>query len=172
MASTDSRWPDAGIIGWPVRRGWRLRIEYVNSLRSSSPELIVDPYGLLAKACIRYLVADCERVPHMYRLKRISTWSELGRPRHTRASQNLATVVAELLEHWEHAHAIEVVATIHPSQVERAQRIFGQQLIRGDHDGSGAGHPVTISFHSLEDVRAPLPFGIAITVHSLREAKE
>lgn len=161
----------ASLVG-PVRRERQLRIEYASSRGSGSRELVVDPYGLLAKAGIWYLVADRARVPRMYRLERISTWSELSRPRRTRESQTLATVVAELLEQWEHAHTIEVGATIDPSQAERAQRIFGKQLIRGDQDDSDVGHPVTISFQSLEDVRALLPFGSAITVHSPREAKD
>lgn len=161
----------ASLVG-PIRRGRQLRIEYASSRGSSSRELVVDPYGLLAKAGIWYLVADCARVPRMYRLERISTWWELRRPRCTRKTETLATVVAELLEQWEHDHTIEVVATIDPSQAERAQRIFGRNLVSGDQDDPDAGQPITISFPSLDDVRALLPFGSAITVHGPREAEE
>jgi predicted DNA-binding transcriptional regulator YafY len=165
----------ASLIG-AVRRGRRLRIEY-DSLRESRPpescprDLILDPYGLLAKAGIWYLVADRARVPRMYRLERITTWKEVDQPRRIRENQTLATVAAALVDQWEHNHAIEVSATIDQTQIERAQRIFGLRLVRDDQEDSATGHKVTIRFLHLEDVRALLPFGSAITVHGPTEAR-
>ncbi|MET7477034.1 WYL domain-containing protein [Streptomyces sp. NPDC005648] len=160
----------ASLIG-AVRRGRRLRIEY-DSHRASCPrDLLVDPYGLFAKAGIWYLVADCSREPRMYRLERITAWEEVDRPRRIRESQTLATVAAALVDQWEHNHAIEVSATIDQSQMERAQRIFGLRLVRDDPQASAAGHKVTIRFLRLEDVRALLPFGSAVTVHGPAEAR-
>lgn len=160
----------ASLIG-AVRRGRRLRIEY-DSPRASCPrDLVVDPYGLFAKAGIWYLVADCAREPRMYRLERITTWEEADQPRRIRESQTLATVAAALIDQWEHNHAIEVSATIDHAQFERAQRIFGLRLVRDDDEESATGHKVTIRFLHLEDVRALLPFGSAITVHGPTEAR-
>ncbi|MGC5311327.1 helix-turn-helix transcriptional regulator [Micromonospora zamorensis] len=160
----------ASLIG-AVRRGRQLRIEYDSSRESCPRDLVVDPYGLLAKAGIWYLVADCARVPRMYRLERITTWKEVDQPRRLRENQTLATVAAALIDQWAHNHAIEVSATIDQTQIERAQRIFGLQLVRDDHEESATGHKVTIRFLHLEDVRALLPFGSAITVHGPTEAK-
>ncbi|MFE9445079.1 helix-turn-helix transcriptional regulator [Streptomyces sp. NPDC006602] len=157
----------ASLIG-SVRRGRRLRIEY-DSPRESC--LVVDPYGLFAKAGIWYLVADCAQVPRMYRLERITTWKEVDQPRRIRENQTLATVAAALIDQWEHNHAIEVSATIDQTQIERAQRIFGQRLVPDDHEESATGRKVTIRFLHLEDVRALLPFGSAITVHGPTEAR-
>ena len=56
-----------------VRRGRRLRIEYDSPRESGPRDLVVDPYGLFAKAGNWYLVADCAQVPQMYRLERITT---------------------------------------------------------------------------------------------------
>lgn len=166
----------ASLIG-PVRRGRRLRIEYGSPIEYDSPresrprDLVVDPYGLLAKAGIWYLVADRARVPRMYRLERITTWKEVDQPRRIRENQTLATVTAALIDQWEHKHAVEVSATIDRTQIERAQRIFGQRLVPDDHqEESPAGHKVTIRFPHLEDLRALLPFGSAITVHGPTEA--
>lgn len=160
----------ASLIG-ALRQARRLRIEY-DSPRASRPrDLVVDPYGLFAKAGIWYLVADCDGVPRMYRLERITTWKEIDRPRRIREDQTLATVAATLVDQWEHNHAIEVSATIDQPQIERAQRIFGQRLVRDDHEESATGHKVTIRFLHLEDVRALLPFGSAITVHGPTEAR-
>ncbi|MET9080810.1 WYL domain-containing protein [Streptomyces sp. NPDC004237] len=160
----------ASLIG-ALRQGRRLRIEY-DSTRASRPrDLVVDPYGLFAKAGTWYLVADCARVPRMYRLERITTWKEIDRPRRIREDQTLATVAAALIDQWEHNHAIEVSATIDQTQIERAQRIFGQRLVLDDHEDSATGHKVTIRFLHLEDVRALLPFGSAITVHGPAEAR-
>ncbi len=131
----------------------------------------MDPYGLFAKAGIWYLVADCARVPRMYRLERITTWKEVDQPRRIRESQTLATVAAALVAQWENNHAIEVSATIDQTQIERAQRIFGLRLVRDDHEESATGRKVTIRFLHLEDVRALLPFGSAITVHGPTEAR-
>jgi predicted DNA-binding transcriptional regulator YafY len=152
----------ASLIG-AVRRGRRLRIEYDSPRESCPRALVVDPYGLLAKAGIWYLVADCARVPRMYRLERITTWKEVD--------QTLATVAAALVDQWEHNHAIEVSATIDQPQIERAQRIFGLRLLCDDHEESATGRKVTIRFQHLEDVRALLPFGSAITVHGPTEAR-
>ncbi|GGO14105.1 helix-turn-helix transcriptional regulator [Micromonospora parathelypteridis] len=160
----------ASLIG-SVRRGLRLRIEYDSPRESCPRELIVDPYGLFAKASIWYLVADCARVPRMYRLERITMWKEVDQPRRIRENQTLATVAAALIDQWAHNHAIEVDATIDQTQIERAQRIFGLRLVRDDHEESVTGHQVTIRFLHLEDVRALLPFGNAITVHGPTEVR-
>ncbi|MBB5867461.1 putative DNA-binding transcriptional regulator YafY [Allocatelliglobosispora scoriae] len=160
----------ASLIG-PVRRGRRLRIAYDSPRESPPGGVVVDPYGLLAKAGVWYLVADCARAPRMYRLERITTWNELDQPRRIRPNQTLATVAAALIDQWAHGHAIEVSATIDQTQIERAQRIFGPRLVRDNHEESATGHTVTIRFMQLEDVRALLPFGSAITVHGPAEAR-
>ncbi|MEV4812990.1 helix-turn-helix transcriptional regulator [Micromonospora avicenniae] len=169
QTSTSGTTP-ASLIG-SVRRGRRLRIEYDSSRESCPRDLIVDPYGLFAKAGVWYLVADCARVPRMYRLERITTWKEVDQPRRIRENQTLATVAAALTDQWAHNHAIEVSVTIDQSQIERAERIFGPRLVRHDREESATGHKVTIRFLHLEDVRALLPFGDAITVHGPTEAR-
>ncbi|MFJ4416540.1 helix-turn-helix transcriptional regulator [Streptomyces sp. NPDC088925] len=161
----------ASLIG-PVRQGRRLRIEYDSTRESYPRELVVDPYGLFAKAGIWYLVADCAQVPRMYRLERITTWREVDQPRRIRENQTLATVAAALVDQWEHHHAIEVSATIDQTQIERARRILGQRLVvQDDHEEAITGLRVTIRFPRLEDVRTLLPFGSAITVHGPAEAR-
>jgi predicted DNA-binding transcriptional regulator YafY len=171
----------ASLIG-AVRRGRRLRIEYDSPRQSCPGGRVVDPYGLFAKAGIWYLVADRAREPRMYRLERITAWKEVDQPRRIRENQTLATVAAALVDQWERNHAVEVSATIDQTQIERAQRIFGQRLVRDDHEDAAAttrsatgqsatGHKVTIRFLRLEDVRELLPFGSAITVHGPTEAK-
>ncbi|MCP2329466.1 putative DNA-binding transcriptional regulator YafY [Hamadaea flava] len=154
-----------------VRRGRRLRIVY-DSPRASGPrDVVLDPYGLLAKAGVWYLVADCARVPRMYRLERITTWKELDQPRQIRPDQTLAAVAAALIDQWAHNHVIEVSATIDPTQIERAHRIFGPRLVLDNHDESITGRKVTIRFAHLEDLRALLPFGSAVAVHGPTEAR-
>ncbi|MFE6621933.1 helix-turn-helix transcriptional regulator [Streptomyces sp. NPDC057740] len=170
LQAPDSDTTPASLIG-PVRRGRRLRIEYDSPHESCSRILVVDPYGLLAKAGTWYLVADCARAPRMYRLERITAWTAVDQPRRIRENQTLATVAAALVDQWEHNHAIEVSATIDQTQIERAQRIFGQRLVQHDYEESATGHKVTIRFLHLEDVRALLPFGSAITVHGPTEAR-
>ncbi|MDX2542570.1 helix-turn-helix transcriptional regulator [Streptomyces sp. WI04-05B] len=160
----------ASLIG-PVRRGRRLRIEYDSTRESGSRDLVVDPYGLFAKAGIWYLVADCAREPRMYRLERITTWNEVDQPRRIRESQTLVTVAAALIDQWEHNHVIEVSVTIDRTQIERAQRIFGLRLVRDDDDESATGRRMTIRFLHLEDVRTLLPFGNTITVHGPTEVR-
>lgn len=160
----------ASLIG-PVRRGRRLRIEYDSPRESCPRDLVVDPYGLFAKAGIWYLVADCAQVPRMYRLERITTWKEVDQPRRIRENQSLTTVAAALVDQWEHNHAIEVSATIDKTQIERARRILGQRLVQDDHEESATGHRVRIRFLDLEDVRTLLPFGSTITVHGPAEAR-
>lgn len=165
----------ASLIG-PARRGRRLRIQYDSPRESCPRDLVVDPYGVFAKAGVWYLIADCARVPRMYRLERITAWKEVDQPRRIRENQTLATVAAALVEQWEHNHGIEVSATIDQAQIERARRILGQRLIQDDPEeddpeASATGHRVRIRFLDLEDVRTLLPFGSAITVHGPAEAR-
>ncbi|MFF7524044.1 helix-turn-helix transcriptional regulator [Streptomyces pseudovenezuelae] len=155
----------------PVRRRRRLRIEYDSPREPCPRDLVVDPYGLFAKAGIWYLVADRAEVPRLYRLERITAWKEVDRPRRIRENETLATVAAALVDQWEHDHALEVSATIDRTQIERARRIFGQRLVLAEHQDSATGHRVTIRFPHLEDVRALLPFGSAVTVHGPTEAR-
>ncbi|MEU6351528.1 WYL domain-containing protein [Streptomyces sp. NPDC047072] len=161
----------AALIG-AVRRGRQLRIAYDSPREPGPRDQVVDPYGLFAKAGVWYLVADRARVPRMYRLDRITTWQEVDRPRRIRENETLATVAAALVDRWEHDHVTEVSATIDRTQIERAQRIFGLRLVLDDPDESGTGHKVTIRFLHLEDVRALLPFGSAVTVHGPAEARD
>jgi predicted DNA-binding transcriptional regulator YafY len=160
----------ASLIG-SVRRGRRLRIVYDSPREPYPRDVVVDPYGLFAKAGIWYLVADCARIPRMYRLERITAWKEVDRPRRIRQHQTLAAVAAALVDQWAHNYAIEVSATIDQTQIERAQQIFGLRLVRDNHEQSATAHKVTIRFMHLEDVRALLPFGNAITVHGPAEAR-
>lgn len=160
----------ASLIG-PMRRGRRLRIEYDSPRESCPRDVVVDPYGVFAKAGIWYLVADCARVPRMYRLERITAWKEVDQPRRIRENQTLATVAAALVEQWEHNHAIEVSATIDQTQIGRARRILGQRLVQDDLEESATGYGVRIRFPHLEDVRTLLPFGSTITVHGPAEAR-
>ncbi|MFM9589373.1 helix-turn-helix transcriptional regulator [Streptomyces scabiei] len=160
----------ASLIG-AVRRGRRLRITYDSPREPGPRDLVVDPYGLLAKAGTWYLVADRARTPRMYRLERITAWNEVDQPRRIRESQTLATVAAALLAQWERSHAVEVSATIDRTQFERARRIFGQRLVPDDQEESATGHKVTIRFLSLGDVRTLLPFGSTVTVHGPAEAR-
>lgn len=157
--------PSPAELAGAVRRRRQLRITYTDARGTGSRASVVDPYGLLAKAGIWYLVADCSAVPRLYRLERITSWSERDRRRCTRAGQTLATVVAELTERWEQEHEIDVSATVEAAQIERAQRIFGRQLRRDPRADTDAGPGVSIRFRHLEDVRALLPFGAAVTVH-------
>ncbi|MEV6345922.1 WYL domain-containing protein [Actinoplanes sp. NPDC051851] len=160
----------AALIG-SVRRGRRLRIEYASPREACPRDLVVDPYGLFAKAGVWYLVADSARVPWMYRLERIITWEEVDQPRRIRENQTLATVAAALTDQWADGHVIEVSATVDRAQIERAQRLFGRRLVRHDREESTTGLRVTIRFLRLEDVRALLPFGSAVTVHGPDEAR-
>lgn len=179
VVHVDSRpWLQAHTVGTtpaslidPVRRGRRLRIEYDSPREPCPRDMVVDPYGLFAKAGTWYLVADCDRVPRMYRLERITEWKEVDQPRRIRENETLATVAAALVEQWEHNHVIEVSATIDRTQIERARRILGQRLVQDDQEESATGHKVTIRFLHLEDVRTLLPFGSAITVHGPTEAR-
>ncbi|MEV5604671.1 WYL domain-containing protein [Streptomyces sp. NPDC052299] len=155
----------------PVRRGRRLWIEYDSTRESCPRALVVDPYGLFAKAGVWYLVADCARAPRMYRLERITTWKEVDQPRRLRVNETLATVAAALVERWEHGHVVEVSATIDRTQIERARRVLGQRLVQDEAEESASGHRVTIRFLRLEDVRTLLPFGSSITVHGPAEAR-
>jgi hypothetical protein len=60
-----------GVLQTAVFTGQRLRLRYQSSGQGSALERVVDPYGLVSKAGIWYLVADQDGEPRLFRVSRV-----------------------------------------------------------------------------------------------------
>ena len=60
-----------GVLQTAVFTGRRLRLRYRSSGQGSALERVVDPYGLVSKAGIWYLVADQDGEPRLFRVSRV-----------------------------------------------------------------------------------------------------
>ncbi|MER5637275.1 WYL domain-containing protein [Kitasatospora sp. NPDC002227] len=107
----DSREVDLGELQRAVFADRRLALRYRHSGSREQVEYTVDPYGLVSKAGVWYLVADVDGAPKLLRADRVQAARTLPEPVRRRAGQGLAEVWAGLREYVER-RPVEVRARI------------------------------------------------------------
>jgi predicted DNA-binding transcriptional regulator YafY len=66
---------ELGPLQAAVFAGQRVRLRYRSSGQSRASEQVVDPYGLVSKSGIWYLVADTDGEPRLFRVSRVEAAS-------------------------------------------------------------------------------------------------
>jgi predicted DNA-binding transcriptional regulator YafY len=172
----------------------RLRLRYRHSGASRPRTYTVDPYGLVSKAGIWYLVADRQRNPALYRLDRMVSATVLEEPVQRREGMELAHVWQALRRKVEERPKdVRVTVEVCRSRLDLFTRIVGPLLVEildsdvetpaPDDAGSpdeGAGHradaedwvTVRLAFHELPAVSVLLQFGPWVQVLDPPEAVE
>ncbi|MFD8549880.1 helix-turn-helix transcriptional regulator [Streptomyces sp. NPDC059649] len=123
----------------------RLRIRYRHSGETRLRTYTVDPYGLVAKAGIWYLVADRRGRPQLFRADRVASAVVTDAPVRRRPGVELAEVWQQLRRQVEDRPAdVRVTARIRRDRLDLAVRILGGALTgpprTGDGGGDGDGH--------------------------------
>ncbi|MET9860824.1 WYL domain-containing protein [Streptomyces smyrnaeus] len=129
----------------------RLRLRYRHSGESRLRTYTVDPYGLVSKAGVWYLVADRRRSPALFRVDRIASASVLEEQVRRRDGAELADVWQTLRRRVEdRPRQVLVTARVHRSRFDMFTRIVGPTLIGtlgpdGEQEGAGQAEDGTKS---------------------------
>jgi predicted DNA-binding transcriptional regulator YafY len=127
------RTPDAsgqlGVLQAAVFTDQRLLLRYRSSGEGTARQRVVDPYGLVCKAGIWYLVADCDGEPRLYRVSRVESAEADPAPVVRRPGVSLAELWAELRRQVEDRPTpVAVVARVRRSWLDAFCRMCAAHL--------------------------------------------
>ncbi|KMS75700.1 DeoR faimly transcriptional regulator [Streptomyces viridochromogenes] len=150
----------------------RLQLTYRSGDAREPRSHTVDPYGLVSKAGIWYLVADRDGEPRLFRADRVLAAAVTDEPVHRRPGQNLASVWALLRERFERLpDGIRVRCRVRREQLDVFQRLFTSQLVAPPRTTDGGCVRAELAFRELPDVRGLLSLGAAVEVLDPPEAR-
>ena len=99
---------------------------------------MVDPYGLVCKAGVWYLVADQDEEPRLFRVSRVASAVADEAPVRRRDGVELAEVWEALRQQVEERPAgVPVVVRVRRERLDMFRRICAANLAEGDGDGAG-----------------------------------
>jgi predicted DNA-binding transcriptional regulator YafY len=168
-----------GVLQAAVFTGRRLRLRY----RSSGPrkpgdtgqasERVVDPYGLVCKAGIWYLVADQRGEPRLFRVSRVA-WAADEAPVRRRDGVELAELWQALRRQVEERPAgLAVVVRVRRDWLDMFRRICAANLdgVEGDGGDDPEWAVVRLRFGGVPAARIMLGFGRDVEVVSPPEVR-
>jgi predicted DNA-binding transcriptional regulator YafY len=108
----------------------RLRLSYRASGRDAAREQELDPWGMVVKAGVWYLVGALDGEPRLYRVSRIEAAELLDQPASRPRKLDLEAVWRELRQRLERPDAaVEVTLRARPERVELLLRMCAAQLV-------------------------------------------
>jgi predicted DNA-binding transcriptional regulator YafY len=127
-----------GVLQAAVFTGRRLRLRYRSSGQRSASDRVVDPYGLVCKAGVWYLVADQDGEPRLFRVSRVASAVADEAPVRRRDGVELAEMWEALRQQVEERPAgVPVVVRVRRERLDMFRRICAANLAEGDGDGAG-----------------------------------
>ncbi|MER5951569.1 YafY family protein [Streptomyces sp. NPDC001904] len=165
---------DVGALQDAVFADRRLRIRYRHSGTDEPRTYTVDPYGLVAKAGVWYLVADRRAVPRLFRADRTHEVTVTDAPVRRRSGVELADVWAVLKRQVEQRPGgIEVTARVHRSRYDLFLRLQGASLIEHpEPEDADEWITVRLGYGVLGATRTLLPFAEHLEVLEPQEVRE
>ncbi|RMI34480.1 helix-turn-helix transcriptional regulator [Streptomyces triticirhizae] len=154
----------------------RLRLRYRPSGSPAPRRFTVDPYGLVVKAGIWYLVADHRAAPRLFRADRMAAVSTAAEPARRRPGVELAEVWEELRRRVEERPTpLTVRARVHRSRLDLFLRISGSSVAAlPEGDGRAEGRewvPVELRYQELGAAHQLLQFGTRVVVDDPPEVR-
>lgn len=166
---------DLDVLNTAVFADRRLRLSYRHSGTTEARTYTLDPYGLVVKAGVWYLVADHRGVPGLYRADRVRDATLTDAPVRRRDGVELGDVWDLLRRKVELRPAgVEVTARVRVTRLDMFLRIQAAQLTDGEPvvEASGEWARLALVFTELRAVRALLAFGENVEVLSPPEARD
>jgi predicted DNA-binding transcriptional regulator YafY len=163
-----------GVLQAAVFTGRRLRLRYRSSGQREPTERIVDPYGLVCKAGIWYLVADQRGEPRLFRVSRVAWAAADESPVRRRAGVELAELWQALRRQVEERPAgLTVLARVRRDWLDMFRRICAANLDgAGEDDGDDPEWAVVrLRFGAVIAARVMLGFGSNVEVLSPPEVR-
>jgi predicted DNA-binding transcriptional regulator YafY len=168
-----------GVLQAAVFSGRRLRMRYRSGgVRGSGEtgERVVDPYGLVCKSGIWYLVADSGGEPRLFRVSRVLSAEADEAPARRRDGVELAELWQELRRQVEDRPApLAVVARVRRDWLGTFRRICAAHLVDGEDDDGGDDPEwavVRLRFGGVAAGRIMLSFGGDVEVLSPPEMRD
>jgi predicted DNA-binding transcriptional regulator YafY len=149
-----------GVLQAAVFTGRRLRLRYRSSGHRAASERVVDPYGLVCKAGIWYLVADQDGEPRLFRVSRVVSAVADQEPARRREGVELAGLWAALRREVEDRPApLEVVVRVRREWLDVFGRICVAHLTGPLPAAAGEWTEVRLRFAGVKAARTLLSFG-------------
>ncbi len=161
---------DVAALAMDLRARRRLILSYRRSGAEEQAPVVVDPYGLAAKAGRWYLVSDTAGVPRMFALERLASYEVLAEPARLRAGQTVTTVWAQLTSQVEQVGDVVVEVRLRANRLDLARRVLGARITEV-RDSGGEWCHVTIRYDEVESVRQLLQLGDHIEVLAPERAR-
>lgn len=154
----------------------RLRLRYRHSGDSEPTAYTVDPYGLVAKAGVWYLVADRRGKPRLFRADRVRSAQVLDDPVRRRPGVELADAWEVLRRQVEESPGgFDVTVRVRRDRLDMFLRLNASVLADlpgGEDTEEGDWVTARLSYPSLPAVRQLLAFSDRVEVLSPPEARE
>ncbi|MFE4867830.1 helix-turn-helix transcriptional regulator [Streptomyces sp. NPDC056682] len=157
---------DLDVLNTAVFADRRLRLRYRHSGAKAPNTYTVDPYGLVVKAGVWYLVADHRGAPRLFRAERVRSATLTDEPVRRRRGAELADVWEQLRRQVERRPAeVLVRARVRDDRLDMFVRLHGAQLTaRPEPDAAGEWATVELAVTELRAVRQLLSFGDSLEV--------
>lgn len=156
-----------GVLQAAVFTDRRLRLRYRSSGQGQASERVVDPYGLVSKAGIWYLVADSGGEPRLFRVSRVVSAVVGEEPARRRAGVELAEVWASLRREVEDRPApLEVVVRVRREWLDMFGRLGAAHLDGPLPPACGEWVEVRLRYPGVMAARPLLSFGANVEVLS------
>ncbi|MFF3918753.1 helix-turn-helix transcriptional regulator [Streptomyces sp. NPDC001852] len=152
----------------------RLKLRYRHSGEREPRTYTVDPYGLVAKAGVWYLVADRRGAPRLFRADRIRSARALDEPVRRRAGVELADAWEALRRQVEErpGDGVDVTVRVRRERLDMFQRMMAAQLTElPDDDGESDWVTARLTYPALRAVRQLLAFSDQVELLDPPEAR-
>ncbi|MFC9494339.1 helix-turn-helix transcriptional regulator [Streptomyces sp. NPDC056982] len=165
---------DLGVLQEAVLTERRLRLRYRHSGTDTPRAYTVDPYGLVSKAGVWYLVADRRAEPQLFRADRVREATLTDAPVQRRQGVQLADVWAVLKRQVEdRPGAVEATARVRRTHLDLFLRLCGNALTAPpDDDGRSEWITVRLGYGEVREARSLLSFADNVEVAGPPEIRE
>ena len=154
-----------GVLQAAVFTDRRLRLRYRSSGQGSASVRVVDPYGLVCKAGIWYLVADSGGEPRLFRVSRVASAVVDEEPVRRRDGVSLAGLWSSLRREVEDRPApLEVVVRVRREWLDLFGRMCAAHLAGPLPDATGEWTQVRLRYPGVMAARPLLSFGANVEV--------
>ncbi|WP_327431894.1 MULTISPECIES: helix-turn-helix transcriptional regulator [unclassified Streptomyces] len=152
----------------------RLRLRYRHGGDAEPRTYTVDPYGLVSKAGVWYLVADRRGKPQLFRADRVGTATLLPDPVRRRPGVELGDAWEVLRRQVEERPGgLEVTVRVQRSRLDMFLRLNASALSElPEDDGTSEWVVARLSHGSIREARTLLAFGDTVEVLAPAEVRE
>ncbi|WP_441246242.1 helix-turn-helix transcriptional regulator [Kitasatospora sp. McL0602] len=155
---------DLGELQRAVFADQRLALRYRHGGATAPSEYTVDPYGLVSKAGVWYLVADLDGAPRLFRADRVLAAAAGPEPVRRRAGLGLAELWAELRDQVEQRPLdVRVLVRIRHSRLDMFLRLHAGLLLAPPPEPADWTE-LEIGLPAVQAARLLLPFGADLEV--------